>query len=219
VKTTAKRILTSLLSLPIFFSQISCTHVQRRFDHDLSQARCEDALEHLPEHDRTLHVLDQAQTVAGTAVSYSASGIAYAGDVLLTITGGTLIFVALCGPMIALATASSGQSGSSPGLTCIPADLSAVKLPHFGKDTFDSTRSWRCPDLSSASTAIRGVADCFAARADHESLQKAKTTLESIAQSSQFSACVAEPEKSHVSGDLKALEEKIALESLSKQNQ
>lgn len=192
-----KRQLMRIFVAATFSIQVGCAHKQQRFAKDLDESRCEDALAHLPERETSVQIIDQAKVVGGSAVSYSATGVAYVADVVVTVAGATLIFVALCGPIILLTSAASGGggNGSSGGPICIPADLSGLKRPRLGEQTYESTQSLRCPDLSSTSRSIRKVASCFANRSDSESLQKAKVTLEGLVGSKKFNECVSAEEK------------------------
>ncbi len=181
----------------IFSIQVGCAHTQQRFAKDLDESRCEDALTNLPERDTFVQITDRAKVVGGSALSYSATGVAYVADVVVTVAGATLVFVALCGPILLLSSTSGGGggNGSSGGPICIPADLSGLKLPRFGEQTYESTQGLRCPDLSGTSRSIRKVVSCFADRSDLESLQKAKLTLEVLAGSEKFNECVSAEEK------------------------
>ncbi len=191
-----KRKLVRSFVTAVCAAQVGCAHTQQRFAKDLDESRCEDALAHLPERETSTRIIDQARVVGGTAVSYSATGAAYVADVVVTVAGATLIFAALCGPILFLAsTSGGGGNGSSGGPLCIPADLSGLKHPRLGEQTYESTQSLRCPDLTSASRSIRRVAHCFAERSDAENLQRAKATLDGLVGSAKFNECVTAEEK------------------------
>ena len=113
-----------------------------RFEKDLGELRCEDALTHLPEHNSSTRLLNGAQVVAGNVASYSATGVAYVADVVVTVAGGAALFVVLCAPLVVLVAASTGSSGGNyTGPPCFPADLSKLKAPALGSETFEATKA------------------------------------------------------------------------------
>lgn len=200
-----KRLLHALVAIA-FVLQTSCAHTsQNRFARDLDETRCEDALAHLPEHDPAVLFLDNTQLVAGHAASYFATGAAYVAEAIVTVAGGTAILLALCAPMIMLAM--HGQSTNE--LICIPADLSGLRRPRLREAAYDSTRSWRCPDLDQSSRSIRKVAECLSSRGDAENLQKAQAALQGLANSSKFNECSSPDESSLVRSQLDSIDGKI----------
>jgi hypothetical protein len=182
--------------------QLGCAHHQQKFDTELSEVRCEEALAHLPEKEPAIRFVDNAQVAGGALVSYSATGVAYAADVVAIVLGATAIFIVLCGPIL-VAMSAGGGGGSGP--LCIPADLSGLKRPRMGEATFEATQSLRCPDITSASRSIRKVAACFANRKENDDLVKARTTLEGLANSPDFGDCASPEDKKAIEGEIQSL--------------
>lgn len=195
--------ITKLLVISSFALQITCAHKPKSYQESLKAGKCETSLEQLAAENKDIHLVGQVKQVAGTTVSYTATGLAYVGDVVLTVVGGAVIFAALCGPMLAVSVtaAAAGSHNGSP-LTCLPGDLSKISVPKMGSSTYKATKEWRCPDLSHVSHGMRQVSGCFADRKDLTNLQKAKSNLESLYNSASFRECISAEELKLLEGQL-----------------
>ena len=110
----------------------SCASTKKEFDSSLQAGRCEDALKHLPENSTSAKILKQTTLGATTALSYSLTGASYTVEVAWDLIGGTIMFVGLCGPTIAIATAagiSHGPNAESGG-TALPLHVSPENWTH-----------------------------------------------------------------------------------------
>ena len=180
-----------------------------KFETALSAGRCEEALENIPEREGKIKFLGKVDRATGTALSYAATGAGYTADVVVTVVGGAVVFVALCGPLIAAqALSSNGQVGGS--VACLPGDLTGLGSPQMGKEIYKTTQELRCPDLTALSKSVRRVASCIEAKPDRAHLEKAKQTLNSISGSDEVMNCITDEEKSAVREDLYRLDGEIS---------
>ena len=199
------------LLLALAFVLNSCAHQRtKRFESALKAGRCDDALENIPENDENLKFVGRANRTAGTALSYAATGAGYTADVVLVITGGVLIFAAVCGPMLLAVMASYGGAAHS-GVGCLPVNLEEVPMPSIGKDTYKGTESWRCPDLTALARSVRKVASCHEGSGLAEDKKKALTTLSSLGSNKDFMNCIVKNESDTIRSDIARLENEIAL--------
>ena len=186
-----------------------CAHQRtKRFETALSEGRCEAALENVPENDENVKYMGKAQRAGGTALSYAVTGAGYTADVVLMVAGGAVLFTALCGPGLIVAMAATG-TGVFPSQLCIPADLDNVKTPTLGRDAYRSTASWRCPDLTALAHSVRRVSNCYEAKDDKPSLERAKQTLESVVRNEEFMGCITQDEASGLRQDLFRIDQKV----------
>lgn len=190
----------------------SCASTKKEFDSSLQAGRCEDALKHLPENSTSAKILKQTTLGATTALSYSLTGASYTVEVAWDLIGGTIMFVGLCGPTIAIATAagiSHGPNAESGGtalpLPCFPGKLDALSSPAIGRKTFEATHDLRCPDLSAITTSVRKVASCQRSRLNEAAYKDAIQTLYSLRKSGQFYACVSAADRRAIDEEIEAL--------------
>ena len=175
------------ISLLLLAFLVGCSSVEKKFTSELETGHCEMALEKIPENETGAKLLSKTQNAGGIALSYALTGAAYTGEVLLDVVGGTIMFVALCGPPIALGVIASTNSngGSSGGYggnigVCLPGNIEALLAPEFGKQTYNASKDLRCPNLVGISQSLRRVAACFSRRHKNQDLEKANQTLLSL---------------------------------------
>jgi hypothetical protein len=177
----------------IFTSCVSSPH--REFEAALNDQRCEEALAKIPENDSRIKFLGRSERVAGNAFSYAATGLGYVADVMVTVTGGVAILTISCGPSIAISLAAH----SATGVPCLwPDELTKLLPTEFGHATFQSTESWRCPDLSAFSGSIRRVAECQSSSGTISGLERAMTSLNTLGDNDQIMDCVDSNERKNV---------------------
>ncbi len=195
------------LLLALVFVLNSCAHQRtRRFESALKAGRCEDAVENIPENDPNVKFVGRANRAAGTAISYAATGAGYTADVVLVVTGGVLIFAAVCGPMLLAMAASSSTAGVNPAILCLPVDYKSIPMPSLGKDTYKGTEEWRCPDLTALSRSVRRVASCHESSPDVDGKKHALTTLNSLKTNKDFMNCIGKSERDSIMIDVARLE-------------
>ena len=199
-----------LLSLAFL---VGCTSTEKKFNTEIEGARCETALENIPENASGAKLISKTQQAGGVALSYAVTGVAYTGEVLIDFVGGTVMFVALCSPAIALGAivvtdrSSGSYSGNWSGLEglCIPGKVDALFIPPLGRKTFEASKDLRCPDLVGMSRSLRKVASCFSHRAVGNDLEKADQTLTALQNSERFFECLPEEEQNKITSDLKEI--------------
>ncbi len=197
-----KNVVTYLLSLSMF---AGCAHQrEKQFEKQLSEGKCDEALEKIP------YKTGSQEIPGGKALSYGATAAAYTADVVITVTGGVLIFTALCGPTLALMMANRNNGGGTAHLQCIPADLSGLKRPAFGRTVYDETQRWRCPELTRFSESLRKVVSCYQHEGSKGSLEKASRQVDTFTHHSSFKECVKPEEKTLIESLKKDLDTKLA---------
>jgi hypothetical protein len=207
-------LITALIAMLV--NTTACAHTSnQKFEKALSEGRCEEGLENIPGKDGKLNFGGRVNQTGGSLLSYTATGAGYTADVILTVVGGAVIFVALCAPIAAAVIASNGGGNAVSGAECLPADLSQISPPHFGRDLYQGTAQMRCPDLTLLSRSIRRVAACQEKRASSENLLAARKTLSSITNNNEFMKCIATDERKSLEVDASRLDNKIASASSS----
>ncbi len=185
----------------------ACTHSRtKKFESALEAGRCEAALENIPENDGQLKFLGRMNRVAGSALSYAATGAGYTADVIVTVAGGAIVFVALCGPVLVAESLSQSGHSASP---CLPVDISGLKPTQMGSTIYKDTEELRCPDLTALSRSVRRVAACNENASSPESLARAKQSLTSLNSNPEFMNCITKEERSAVRADIHRLTEKL----------
>ena len=197
---------TLLLSLAFL---VGCHTAEKKFNSDVESGRCETALEKIPENETGAKLISKTQTAGGMALSYAITGAAYTGEILVDAVGGTVMFVVLCGPALALGYISDYNStahnyqGQIPG--CIPGKIDALFVPSLGEKTYKASKDLRCPDLLGVSRSIRKVAACFSRREKDEDIERASQTLMALQQSQQFYECLPEEEQQQIAKEIQVL--------------
>ncbi len=192
---------------------VSCTSVEKKFNSEIEGGRCETALENIPENASGAKLISKTQQAGGVALSYAVTGVAYTGEVLIDFVGGTVMFVALCSPAIALgaivvtdrSSGSYNNNWGGLGGLCIPGKVDALFVPSLGKKTFQASKDMRCPDLVGISYSLRKVAACFSQRAIGSDIDKADQTLTALQNSDRFFECLPEEEQNKITSDLKEI--------------
>ena len=199
-------------SLLISAMVTGCSHPQQKFAERLAEQDCDQALDSLPENDPSIKLLKQTQHAAKSVISYGYIGANYTAEVLWDTVAGGIVMVALCSPAIALSIPlSAAGGGSGSGIPCFTLDggLRQVLSPPLGRNSIRETEAMRCPDLTSLTRSVRGVAACFEARGNEANLVRAKTSLMQLQDSKGYYACVQPDAKLQLSQDLERLEHKL----------
>ncbi len=198
------------MAILIAFSIFSCSS-QKKFDEKLTEKNCDAALEEIPENQPGYKLISKSQEFSGTVLSYAATGSAYTVEVLWDTAATVGAVVVLCAPgMVANSAGAVGSPGQSSQVYagCIPADLTKVQAPAWGRKTRANTKNWSCPNVDGISQSIRKVAQCYLARGSDESRQKALQSLESAKKSDSFYRCLSSEERKHFQNDLNIAENK-----------
>ncbi len=139
-------------------------------------------------------------------MSYLFTGAGYTAEVVLDTIGGTIMFVALCGPMIAaMTTSSNGYSSNNPehpNLNCLPGRFDMLSTPPLGKKAYRLSKPLRCPFLDPLSKSLRKVAECFKASKNSEGIKKAQNSLKAIRDSGDFFDCLSPAEQTELTQSL-----------------
>ncbi len=192
-----KIVLISLVIIELF----ACGTV-KKFNEAVIEKKCESALEEIPENQSDFKLVNKAQEVFGTILSYSATGGAYTVQVLWDVAATVGGAVILCSPTIAVSILLRGTVAGK--FYCFDGDITKAYAPDFGGNIYRSTRNWRCPEVDGISQSIRKVARCYLDRGDEINRKKALTSLQSVAKSPSFYQCLSKTETEQFAKDLAA---------------
>ena len=183
--------------------KLQSTNTKHSFDELLASGACSEAGENIPaENDLKRRVLNRTEQAGGSILSYAFTGASYTAEVLWDLTAGTVMFVALCGPTLAVMVAAQDSShnpatGSLP-VVCLPGKIGALSSPPLGRDAYEATKNLRCPVVTELSQSLRKIATCYENKHNPADLQKSLTTLQSIENSGNFYECLPMDERNFV---------------------
>jgi hypothetical protein len=203
--------LVKLIWLGIFpFLFVACSSAQKTFSVHLDHHDCAAAASSVPEEkDLGLRLISRTQQTGGTLFSYAFTGISYTAEILMDVAGGTVMVVALCGPMVAAEVASHGVQANAP-ITCIPGKLDALSAPPLGRQAYTSSQEMRCPNVTPLSRSLRQVAACYEQETTPDSWARAERSLSSMQSTDKFYRCLSHEEQRALDTQLKSLKEKMA---------
>lgn len=170
---------------------------QASFDENLQLGRCDEAVVNLPQNDPMVKMVRHSEHAGKSVLSYAFVGASYTAEVLWDVAGGTVMFVALCGPLLAASVAGNAAVYYPDGgqaVSCLPGKLSALGAPPLGRQAVKATREMRCPEVATLSRSLRAVASCYESRGGEENLRKAEAQLQSIRKSAQLLSCLPKEE-------------------------
>ncbi len=174
---------------------------EKKFSGYLQSKQCEEAALHLPNF-TARKATSNAKSVVGTGASYIVSGTVYGVDIVYYLTGGVLFPLAICSPLLMTNDNGKGLSGCFELVSTSMDITDAFPESNLGKKTYESTKGWRCPDLSFAVKDMTKISDCYVARNEKE---KAITQLQSILDPKVIGGCISKDDKKFVEGKLEAL--------------
>ena len=177
-----------------------CSSKEKKFNSELALGRCDEALLKLPQRDPLVKLTSTTENVASTALSYAFVGASYTAEVILDVTGGAVMVVALCAPIFI----ASSYSSDAP-YPCLPGRVDALSSPPLGRQALRATKDMRCPNLKSLSQSVRSVAACFDNKGGSENKAKARQNLEALRGSKDFYECLPIEEQRLVEKQLNAL--------------
>lgn len=194
----------NLISLLVIFT-LSCSHTEQQLEQQLSEQDCNATLKNA---DKIETVSRKAGGAARNLAAYSFITASYTAEVLWDATAGTVLFVGLCGPVIAASIASKASSGP---LACIPVvpGMKHLFAPPLGRRAKENTKKFRCPNLDDLLASLTKVSQCYEKRGDRASLEKAAQSLEAIENSNDFYVCLEESDQLRISSELERLRQKI----------
>lgn len=193
------------------FALTSCAPTRHDFQDAVSSGRCEEALERIPENTAGVKLVGKMKQGPRTLLSYAFTGAGYTAEIAWDAAGRTTMFVALCGPGLALAAAAASTGGTTDiSRTCMDGNYAALDAPELGQDTFANTKDLRCPDVSPLSRSVQQVASCYRSRKDADSLQKARSTLVALKSAGEFYSCLSPAEKTEIEGAIEELDDTMA---------
>jgi hypothetical protein len=131
-----------------------------KFEQQLDEKNCEQALEEMPERQAGYQLTSKVQEASGTVFSYSATGAAYTVQILWDVTATGAALIVLCAPTFAMMYLGANGGGTLQPL-CLPADIKKIQAPTLGKNTAAQTENWACPPVDGISQSVRKVAQCF----------------------------------------------------------
>ena len=180
----------------IFLLLTACGHTESRFEEKLLSQDCDEAAAHLPGSDPLGKTAKGVKYIGKNLAAYSYITASYTTEVLWDVAGGTVLFVGLCGPLIAVQAAGNFSVGAvaHPSEVCLPIpwdkESRGIFAPPLGRQAIRQTKEFRCPDLSTVSASLQKVASCYESKGDRESLKKAVDSLENIEKSKDFFTCL-----------------------------
>jgi hypothetical protein len=182
----------------------ACSHHAERqqVEQTLVDLRCEEALQ--KPSDATEEIKNSSRQIGKNLLAYTYIAGNYTTEVLWDTTAGVVLFVTLCGPAIAVASASYSYTAPplylgdryQTSLVCIPFPGQSKKgpaplfSPPLGRKARKDTKAFRCPDTKPVLAGIEKLVRCYQNRDDKESLQKALQTLENLEMSESFYDCL-----------------------------
>jgi len=202
-KKTLEAGILKIATFALGFALLSgCATQQKKFETELAKGACDQALLDIPEKTTGAKFISSTHQAGGTLLSYAFTGASYTAEILWDITGGTVMFLGLCGPIIAVeALAINNGGGASGQVVCLsgfPEKIDRLGAPPLGRKAYRSTANLRCPPLEGLSQSIRQVASCFAGQKTSQSQARARKTLESIRNSGEFYNCLNSEEQKSV---------------------
>jgi hypothetical protein len=178
---------------------------QKQLDQTLTSHNCEGALKKNPFESLKETSVRSTEYLGKNALAYTYIAGNYTTEVLWDVSAGVVLFVGLCGPMIAIAATGNAtfynppladstgqlQRGSFP---CLPSPKSAKSLfsPPLGRKSIAQTRSFRCPDNEPLLKTLEKVLTCHEKQ---ENLDKALQTLDNLESSEGFYNCLTDLQK------------------------
>lgn len=189
--------MTKLVLFLLLISFVACSHHRDKaeLEDTLVNLQCENALRKDPFRDFTEASVDVTEHLGKKALAYSYIAGNYTAEVLWDVSAGVVLFVGLCAPVIALATAT--KSPVHGNWTCIPAGKTGKALfaPPLGRKSVQKTQAWRCPDYEPLLKTLEKVIVCHQKQDTAEHLDKALQTLANLESSSSFYDCLTDPQK------------------------
>lgn len=151
-------------------------------------------------------VYGDGKALVGSGVSYLATGAAYTSEALLRISGGIVLGVVVCSPVIAIEGSLGGNGQVSS--ECIGKAGSVIFDPpnsySFGKSTYKQTSDWRCPEVDYISKGLRDISRCYWKDGQED---KAKKQLGFVTGNEFLYNCLSSDEKERVKSSLDKLSE------------
>lgn len=180
-----------LIALP------ACSHQQKQkeLEQTLSHLQCEGTLKKDPFQNFTQASVKTTEHLGKKFLAYTYIASNYTAEVLWDATAGVVLFVGLCGPMIALAASSRSPVGTA--VPCMPVAIKpkALFAPPLGRKAVSQTRSLRCPDNEPLLNTLDQLISCYQKQDSLESTDKALQTLDNLESSDSFYECLTDPQK------------------------
>jgi hypothetical protein len=171
---------------------LSCSTPQQKFENFVSAGQCSEAIDYIKGSYRR-NILNHLQSSVGNTSSYILSGLGYGADLIVVVTGGTVVGTALCAPIIAFEVSANGSGQVSAECISLALRLmsnSDVKYSSIGDKTYKSTISWRCPAKGYFLDNILDVTECYINSGEPANKIKARKQIDTIHGNRIFSSCM-----------------------------
>lgn len=174
---------------------------EKTYTRILDSGKCEEAALHIPDF-KVDKAIEQGITYSSTGMSYVLTSAAYGVDVMYFITGGVVLPVVVCSPLLLLEGKTRSHSHVSG--VCLEAVHTEVmkNQTSLGKKVYKRTEPWRCPDFSFAVENLMKLSDCFRTEGNYA---KARKQLENILDEETFGGCISEDLREKVSKRLDSI--------------
>ena len=140
--------------------------------------------------------LDVSEENFGTGASYLLTGAGYTSDVIISVVGGVGASIIICSPIITLeAIAKSNGEASGRCIGHMSGEIIKAFPNSIGKTTYESTASWRCPEVDYISKSLRKVASCYQSQQQKD---KAYSQLQAILEDPLLQRCSSKKERQKV---------------------
>lgn len=190
--------------LGLIFLHTACTHSVEKFEAPLAKKDCSLALKNIPELQPLQKTADSAAWATKNLAAYSYVGLNYTAELAWDVSAGTLMFVGLCLPELALMTVATKNgagygrfSGVEAGTgfrtaLCFPVTETSKKVlaPPLGRRAYESTHSLRCPDVKGLVQSYVKVIACYEETPSKENLSEALLTIDELQSNRGFNSCV-----------------------------
>jgi hypothetical protein len=197
-----------MITYACFFLLFSCSSSQKekKFQDLTETGQCQEAARNMPDF-KLKKASANAKAYTGKTASYILTGAAYGVDMIYYLTGGLIVPVVICSPLILLQSASSGTASSNPAGHCVgsvgrEAFEIMGKNKTLGSKTYKGTKKWRCPDLNFAVKNVLKISSCYESKGD---TPKAIEQLNILKDENAFGGCIDSEKKELINRELKRL--------------
>lgn len=184
-----------LFLLLIAFPACSHQQKQKELENTLTHLQCENTLRKDPFQNFTQASVKTTEHLGKKFLAYTYIATNYTAEVLWDATAGVVLFVGVCGPMIAVAATSRSPVQSAVPCMPIPIKPKALFAPPLGRKAITQTRSLRCPDNEPLLQTLDQLMSCYQKQDSPESLDRAVQTLDNLESSDSFYECLTDPQK------------------------
>jgi hypothetical protein len=196
-----------MLRIFIFFVVLAgCQHAPS--SSQLAEAgNCDAAYNQIPWETSQIKFQENSKQVAGTAASYTATGLGYLTDAFVIVGEGAVQTIVYC-PYTAVAVAASvAMKANMPHLVYCGMGQITANSPRLGQKIYYGTSNFRKADFDKISKLNRNAATCYAKKGGPENKRVAAEKLEPLAKDESFLANLSAEEREKLTADYRIYKE------------